>query len=1134
MSTLPWLSDFLEKRDCLDCKPDGRSLFAYRCTVEEFDSLRVLLAQKAQSPINYKNTSQLFALYCAEWWRRHYAGGPWKWEPILESLDWKNFTWSDRTELVRNGLRIWKRSLIETGSGTQYLLSVACEGGIPINVLEREATGFSNYLRAVINEYGQYANSGLRADRVARDNLYRLPSSWRQNQIATLAGQIVEQVWGLKTKVGDATEPVKILNELYPGWGQELPLELESEQAETLINSLLKTARSIASNDSQIIRIERSLEKGPSGWVLRARLVLPRELSKQQINMVGDLGAEHELPERFELYRIVDNGRLLVALLSGGGDKWQVRPVRGGLQYFTEHAEKDQGLVLVAHGQDVTSLAVAGGAELDLELPWCFVSTDDELEHFRWVGQGGCQRREPDIFVLSNQVPQPFSSHSRSQGNNGIDKVEDNILGRTLWWISNVAVLNDDQGRAVYRIEPGLEQIAARDYWLLGHRLYFPQTRFPLFHAMPNVQQVNEKSASLISNHELFWRPLGSRPWRDYNKTEMVGDIQLRHCKDKIALASWRLTVMPAQACIKVKPISQLEGEISFSIPSSPLIRNAVIDNAQGVTVETRELDNSWFFNCKRSDVSIGNIEGKFTWDNDCTMSFSFPYPAKGACFVDAEGKTLTDCCELISSRLYGFRAQAVSSSSTRKYQLSGSLITQSRYGLPTAIEYHQFTYTLNIDQYGISTLSLQQLKTEIDQLYAVSTGVDDKVKLQLSEYGSTKVEASVVIKQFEGRLLFIPNSSSRIVNLVTNTDLFPEYAGRSLELISVIDNTDERYYLDWNEKRKGWVLPDHAENRVDFSNTYFASIDGGNSARIRPCIIPPEMTLANNELSTLCTILVVGQENQRKERLTAFLSDFSRNGSEETCLELCAFLRRVASIHPTGVDLVECMLGFPDIIASVWFRSHSDHILQDYLQQICDTSPFDWWMISLDQWLTAAERWMNGFVKRINNDAVETMLIDECIKSLNQLCQDNDTLNVVTDIVTEKLGRELSSDSILVGIRNASLDASWSQLDRLCRNGDFIPDMERSWPKLEQVETLQHKIPECLNSLIQWPFDEINHKRSVIHAPVIAAATLHADLNLDKNERIALLAARNFYPPAFATIFRATQAILWVHNNEI
>ena len=63
--------------------PDGRPLYAYRCPNESFDELCDLLT--GWNPRDSFG-GRAFAVYAAEWWRRHFDGGPWAWQPLLNSI----------------------------------------------------------------------------------------------------------------------------------------------------------------------------------------------------------------------------------------------------------------------------------------------------------------------------------------------------------------------------------------------------------------------------------------------------------------------------------------------------------------------------------------------------------------------------------------------------------------------------------------------------------------------------------------------------------------------------------------------------------------------------------------------------------------------------------------------------------------------------------------------------------------------------------------------------------------------------------------------------------------------------------------------------------------------------------------
>ena len=84
MSALQWLNEFFQKRKISDLKPDGRPLFASRCTLDEYESLKSLLVEAERTVPGTTihqgyslSTGYLFTLYCSEWWRRNYSGGAW-------------------------------------------------------------------------------------------------------------------------------------------------------------------------------------------------------------------------------------------------------------------------------------------------------------------------------------------------------------------------------------------------------------------------------------------------------------------------------------------------------------------------------------------------------------------------------------------------------------------------------------------------------------------------------------------------------------------------------------------------------------------------------------------------------------------------------------------------------------------------------------------------------------------------------------------------------------------------------------------------------------------------------------------------------------------------------------------------
>lgn len=105
MAFVQWISDFLYKRGLQE--PDGRPLFAYKASSEEFEALRLLL----QSPTGEHRTPphypQIWLLFAAEWWKREYPGGAWRWGPLCEAAGQRNISHEKTRNLVIDGRRQW-------------------------------------------------------------------------------------------------------------------------------------------------------------------------------------------------------------------------------------------------------------------------------------------------------------------------------------------------------------------------------------------------------------------------------------------------------------------------------------------------------------------------------------------------------------------------------------------------------------------------------------------------------------------------------------------------------------------------------------------------------------------------------------------------------------------------------------------------------------------------------------------------------------------------------------------------------------------------------------------------------------------------------------------------------------------
>ena len=146
---------------CALIKPDGRPLYAYRCTDDEFAGLGSSLSATVGLLDRSMRTPREFCLYAAEWWRRNFKGGAWSWEPLLRSISAQYISLNDLYVVVIEGLRYWKRDLIRARHGRLFLLTLACEGGLPLGLIQREGTHLRGFFFSLLDIMKQYEGSGV-------------------------------------------------------------------------------------------------------------------------------------------------------------------------------------------------------------------------------------------------------------------------------------------------------------------------------------------------------------------------------------------------------------------------------------------------------------------------------------------------------------------------------------------------------------------------------------------------------------------------------------------------------------------------------------------------------------------------------------------------------------------------------------------------------------------------------------------------------------------------------------------------------------------------------------------------------------------------------------------------------------
>jgi hypothetical protein len=332
-------------------------------------------------------------------------------------------------EGVKRGLGAWKRDLLRTPSARLFLITLVCEGGLPLYLVQREHARLRTYFRALFEEVRAQQLVGALGVRVSVQDLaqgvgHELPSSLRQDVVFELSGQLIAKVWELTGSVSDAPDPIVALDVKHPGWRAELPLDLEDDLARAFLNGLVKEARAVTLGNRADVQMRRSLivrgrldsgdEAPQQRFELAAKLDLPASLTDDQFSSLFAAVA----PSRFELSLVDEAGQsAMVALGAARTDTGTVRlEISASAHQLFRGPEAAQGRALLVHGPNGRigpSLQFRGALALSA-LPWVFVAAEHSVASARYdlIAEGSHRAREPEILVA---VPSGWAAHPNGE-----------------------------------------------------------------------------------------------------------------------------------------------------------------------------------------------------------------------------------------------------------------------------------------------------------------------------------------------------------------------------------------------------------------------------------------------------------------------------------------------------------------------------------------------------------------------------------------------------------------------------------------------------------------------------------------------------------------------------------------------
>ena len=1011
-TTAIWLEKFLGARKLPH--PDGRALYAYRCTLDEFGTLTEALRQAPQQTDD-PSSVRAFVLYASEWWRRKYDGGRWAWEPLFGSIGWQ-VRYLDLYEPVRGAWRWWRIEPVRLPSSTRFLGTFACHGGLPLALLGEQQSTVTRYLRAVlthVQDYGRFVDDTIE---LATDKAYLLrPPTLRRDYVFRLAADLVSAVFDLQP-AAQGDNPITALDKSRPDWRGRMPLDLENEVARNLLTILFRDARPSATTRTGDFRVERFLRRTNGGWRIGASVRLPAsigvdDLAKHLGVPVASLGPRIEV-------RAQGTGEHVAGLYgrvqqSDNVDEYRLAGRRVSLEIWDGEAASEIRLRFVAGDYIGNDVVPAQGAMLG-ELPWAFRADEHECP---FVGEGTVRNRATEIIVL---VP----PHTEDPPDHVV--VEGHALERPIWRTALPIKLETSSGPCVIR--PATAEQPSQEYWISGERWYQMTSEFPLFRSAPTLRASRSNGLPTpLPAAEVEWRQTGGA-WRP--RPVGYGLWQVRHMADGELRFHGRVGILPKGFAVELVPAESVtEGSLIF----------AGAENVRVITESPVELETSGSTNSLHIDVNAldelsppTTLHLRLQWPHSTSeLPLEIPFPGCGGRFL-RQGEAVQ---EASLDELYGVRAVAFAPIAGTKFRLEGELRAAD---LRELIRVAHFRRPLRPD--GTKhLLALVEVRPLIGFLLSASSDLNAHVLLKIVDtaglpQASLHVSRFTTLLQYDPRDAFLTLSPDRAENEV------------AFEALPIARPTDDPVPLDM----VGATVVDLPASLQD--NEPWLVVARSEGASVRPVAISrsntPNGVPQEGSRTSLEEALRLSDGASRRAAIRDALSRLVDEDDDEGELaDDWEFLRntllRAEGLPFAAIDVLTELVRCPVLLVRCMFRLESAP--RRLLWRVEDELPFSWLLVKRDIWWREAKRAFHDSREQLEKvlggdiDGASQTAYEHVRAILKEgMARNNGLRSVTTDVGVRLKGSQLSQEYV---------DALKEEMDRQASEQIKIRNNFDDWP---------------------------------------------------------------------------------------
>ena len=727
-----WLDAFLRRRGL--SRANGDMLFAYRTTQAEYSSLRQLLARRlsclngAAWILRSAAECACFVLYASEWWRREYAGGPWRWTHILESLG-QPFSLDvlERTAAVERGLRAWGHR--PGGQGKKYLGAIVAHGGLPLQLIARGDGAIARLLVRAMRQAQLYGWDSRRLESFFEAHQLELVQHLRDEEIYRLLASVVVTVLSLRQEcqLAGVPNPVELLDRVQHNWRERFPIAVDDNSAEPLLVGLVReAAKEYAPTTSFPVQATRSLHLGDDGetYELSMTAQMPTSISVAALSSAVGVSSD-ALPQSFSIDLIalervtLGEGRQLL----GGEEPTAI--LSGRIRRFLgDSALAEHVLVLRCLGEDLNPPAEVPGADgLDATQPWVFVARDAGLV---LAGVGSVRVPEDACLVV---VPDDFKMVAEGDGSELVLKGMTGGLteDRRVYEVRGCALAMGQGSHFIVRTSQATD--ARGELIWRGTRAPYGSGSMPVYVGVPAPYRLAmDGSLTPLPSRSIEWVTPGGTNERVDHPRQHRGPIDAWVLEDGVRQRRFRMVLLPPDAKLRFRSgASECEGTFEFhawGIES--------IDTPQALRARSDRNAQSFILELHAESPPPAQVRLSINWPYaPLALRLDLPFPAAGGRFATAEGNPIRAGVPVPIRRLASVRAQVFdrNPNAPKRYRLGAELSSRGS-GAYTSRLYLE--HAVPIDKQGFGELRLLEVESNLLGLLCQSDQLDATLELTL------------------------------------------------------------------------------------------------------------------------------------------------------------------------------------------------------------------------------------------------------------------------------------------------------------------------------------------------------------------------------------------------------------------